>query len=101
MGLILCTRLLTPQSGPGRIVQYRGVWSWVTHGIRESLLPMLCGLQADQTAMASNVNVPDNFNQLTDAERIKVLINIDNVKSTAQFIVEAFNLRNKLLFLKS
>ena len=48
-----------------------------------------------------NVIVPGNFNQLTDADKIRVLINLDNVKSSAQFIVEAFNHRNKLLFLKS
>ena len=46
-----------------------------------------------------SVNVPENFDQLTDNCKIKMLINLDNVKATAQFIVEAFTHRNKLLFL--
>ena len=46
-----------------------------------------------------SVNVPENFDQLADNGKIKVLTNLDNVKATAQFIVEAFNHRNKLLFL--
>ena len=45
-----------------------------------------------------SVKVPENFDQLADNSKIKVLTNLDNVKATAQFIVEAFNQRNKLLF---
>ena len=45
--------------------------------------------------------LPVNFDQLPDAGKMAVLINLENVKLTAQFIVEAFNQRAKLLFLKS
>ena len=48
-----------------------------------------------------SLKLPDNFDQLTDTGKMAVLINLDNVKLTAQFIVEAFNQRAKLLFLKS
>ena len=39
--------------------------------------------------------------ELAETEQITIAINnLSNVKPTAQFIVEAFDLRNKLLFLK-
>ena len=48
-----------------------------------------------------SLTLPDNFDTLADAEKMAVLINLANVKPTAQFIVDAFNHRAKLLFLKS
>ena len=46
--------------------------------------------------------VPDKFSELAETEQITIAINyLSNVKPTAQFIMEAFNLRSKLLFLKS
>ena len=45
--------------------------------------------------------LPTDFNQLTDNNKFRVLINIDNVKLTAQFIANAYNHRTKILFLNS
>ena len=45
--------------------------------------------------------LPDNFDQLTDTGKMAVLIDLPNVKLTAQFIVEAFKQRAKILFLKT
>ena len=57
------------------------------------------GYRQMRQQLLDSITVPDNFHQLTDNNKIKVLINPDNVKRTAQFIVEAFNHRNKLLLL--
>ena len=43
----------------------------------------------------------DDFHQLSDVEKVKVVINMTNVKLTAQYIVDAFNQRLRILFLKS
>ena len=56
------------------------------------------GYRQMRQQLLDSITVPDNFHQLTDNNKIKVLINPDNVKRTAQFIVEAFH-RNKLLLL--
>ena len=49
----------------------------------------------------SRLDLPENFTQLGDTEKLKVAINnIKNVKPTAQFIVDAFNLRSRILVLK-
>ena len=49
----------------------------------------------------NSLALPDNFDQLPDTGKMAVLINLENVKLTAQFIVEAIKQREKLLFLKS
>ena len=47
----------------------------------------------------SKLTLPDNFAELADISQLNILINnLNNVKPTAQFIVEAFDLRSKLLF---
>ena len=48
-----------------------------------------------------SLTLPDNFDTLTDTGKMAVLINLTNVKSTAQFTVEAFKQRARLLFMKS
>ena len=45
--------------------------------------------------------LPDNFDRLADMEKMKVVTNLTNVKSTAQFIVEAFRHRTKVLFVRT
>ena len=50
-----------------------------------------------QTWLAK-LKVPNNFEKLNDTEKLSIAINeIDNVKPTAQFIVDAFNLRSRIL----
>ena len=49
----------------------------------------------------NSLTLPDNFDTLTDTGKMAVLINLSNVKSTAQFTVEAFKQRSRLLFMKS
>ena len=52
-------------------------------------------------AWLSKLDLPENFDQFTNDNKLRILINeINNVKPTAQFIVEAFNMRSRLLFLK-
>ena len=38
------------------------------------------------------------FDDCNDVDKTKVLINLSNVKATAQYIVEAFKQRTKVLF---
>ena len=100
--LRVCTGRYTNTPEAARVCSVTEECGAGLHVESESHFLLYCvGYRQIRQQWLSNVNVPDNFNQLTDAEKIKVLINIDNVKSTAQFIVEAFNLRNRLLFLKS
>ena len=50
-----------------------------------------------QTWLA-RLKVPENFEELNDTEKLSIAVNeIENVKPTAQFIVEAFNLRSRIL----
>ena len=45
------------------------------------------------------LTLPDNFHFLSEAEQLSTLINTpDYVKHTAQFIIDAFNLRSTLLY---
>ena len=54
-----------------------------------------------QTWLAK-LKVPDNFEKLNDTEKLSIAINeIDNVKPTAQFIVDAFNLRSRILVFRT
>ena len=97
--LRVCTGRYTNTPEAARVCSVTEECGAGLHVESESHFLLYCvGYRQIRQQWLSNVNVPNNFNQLTDAERIKVLINIDNVKSTAQFIVEAFNLRNRLLF---
>ena len=51
-------------------------------------------------ALLSKLNLPDNFALLSEEQQLRLLINeTDNVKPTAQFIVDAFNLRSKIIYL--
>ena len=53
-------------------------------------------------AWLSKLDLPENFHLQTDYEKLAFLINqVDNVKQTAQFIVDAFNMRSRILFIKS
>ena len=62
-----------------------------------------CGGYSDlRRQWLSRLTLPDNFSELAETEQITIAINnLSNVKPTAQFIMEAFDLRSKLLFLKS
>ena len=52
-------------------------------------------------ALLSKLNLPDNFALLSEEQQLRFLINeTDNVQPTAQFIVDAFNLRSKIIYLK-
>ena len=52
-------------------------------------------------AWLSKLDLPENFNSLIDDQKLIMLINDENkVKSTSQFIVDAFNMRSRILFLK-
>ena len=54
-----------------------------------------------QTWLA-RLRVPENFAELNDTEKLNIAINeIDNVKPTAQFIVDAFNLRSRILVFRA
>ena len=44
------------------------------------------------------VTKPENFTNLDEDTKLKVVLNDpSNVKTTAQFIVDAFNMRHKML----
>ena len=43
----------------------------------------------------------DDFHQLSDIEKMKVVTNLANVKLTAQYIVDAFSHRLRILFLRN
>ena len=45
------------------------------------------------------LDLPGNFSERSDADQIKILVNTpEYVKPTAQFIIDAFELRSKLLY---
>ena len=47
----------------------------------------------------SRANIPENFYHLSLAERLKIVFNEpENVKITAQFIIDAYNVRSKIIF---
>ena len=48
-----------------------------------------------------SATLDDDFHQLSDMEKVKVTTNLANVKLTAQYIIDAFNHRLRILFLKS
>ena len=48
-----------------------------------------------------NATLGESFHQLSDMEKVKVITNLANVKPTAQYIVDAFNHRLKILFSNS
>ena len=51
-------------------------------------------------AWLDKLNLPQSFYSLEDTEKIHTLLNdVSYVKHTAQFIVDAFNLRSKLIYL--
>ena len=53
-------------------------------------------------AWLSKLELPVNFALLSDEKKLSVVINdINNVKQTAQFIIDAFNMRTKILFAKN
>ena len=46
----------------------------------------------------SNIKRPDNFESLSEGERLSIVLNMDeNCKPTAQFITDAYCMRNKIL----
>ena len=46
----------------------------------------------------SKIKTPENFCDLPNAERLKIVLNCpENVKLTAQFLIDAFNKRSKLI----
>ena len=54
-----------------------------------------------ERAWLSKLDLPENFSLLIDDQKLSILINDENkVKSTSQFIVDAFNMRSRILFLK-
>ena len=48
-----------------------------------------------------SIALPDGFDDCNDVDKTKVLINLSNVKATAQYVVEAFKQRTKVLFLRA
>ena len=46
----------------------------------------------------SKTKTPENFCNLANAERLKIVLNCpENVKLTAQFLIDAFNKRSKII----
>ena len=44
------------------------------------------------------ITLPDDFKRLTDGEKLKIALNTpDNIRATAKFITDAFNLRSTIL----
>ena len=58
-----------------------------------------CGLYNDLIRFwISKLNVPANFHELPAAEKFELFFNKpENVKATAQFIIDAFNKRSKIV----
>ena len=58
-----------------------------------------CNAYADlRQQWMDSIALPDGFDDCNDVDKTKVLINLSNVKATAQYIVEAFKQRTKVLF---
>ena len=46
----------------------------------------------------SDLKIPEHFMTLEPPEKLKLVLNVsENVKSTAQFILNAFNVRSKIV----
>ena len=56
---------------------------------------------ANRQQWLESVTLGDDFHQLSDMEKMKVITNLANVKLTAQYIVDAFSHRLRILFLKN
>ena len=64
---------------------------------------LFCPAYSDiRTSWLNKLELPENFQQSPVEEQVSTLINdITNVKATAQFIVDAYNLRSRILYLKN
>ena len=73
-------------------------------GIQESECHfLLCCPAYDNIRQAwlNKLELPNNYELLLNEEKLSVLINhSNNVKQTSQFIIDAFNMRTKILFAK-
>ena len=67
------------------------------HGRHESGVPVLSIRQQ----WLESATLGDDFHQLSDIEKMKVVTNLANVKLTAQYIVDAFSHRLRILFLRN
>ena len=58
-----------------------------------------CSVYSDlRTVWFRKIKVPDNFSELVSAEQLKLVLNSpENVKVTAQFILDAYNMRSKIV----
>ena len=58
-----------------------------------------CSVYSDlRTIWLSKIKVPEDFSELLSADKLKIVLNSpDNVKVTAQFILDACNLRSKIV----
>ena len=61
---------------------------------------LFCPAYSDiRTSWLNKLELPENFQQSPVEEQVSTLINdITNVKATAQFIVDAYNLRSRILY---
>ena len=66
----------------------------------ESHFALRCEGYSDlRQLLYDKLTLPDNFHFLSEAEQLSTLINTpDYVKHTAQFIIDAFNQRCKMLY---
>ena len=65
----------------------------------EAHFVFFCGLYEDlRSSWFTKIVIPENFSDLDVSEKFKIVLNnAQNVKFSAQFIVDAFNLRSKFV----
>ena len=100
--LKICTGRYTNQPESDRICTVEQ--SCMDHRIVESECHFVLTCPAYhllRQAWLARLEGPENFSQLGDIEKLNVAINdTKNVKATAQFIVDAFSLRSRILEMK-
>ena len=56
------------------------------------------GYEVIRNQWLNYITLPDDFKRLTDGEKLKIALNTpDNIRATAKFITDAFNLRSTIL----
>ena len=51
-----------------------------------------------RTNWLNKLVLPDNYGNLSDSEKLSTVLNVpDNVKPTAQFLIDAYGVRSKIL----
>ena len=98
----ICTGRYTRQPEPERVCKVSDHCSAQTLVETECHFLLSCPAYNDiRQTWLSKLDLPEGFGLLSDHEKLDAMINdINNVKQTAQFIIDAFNMRSRILFMK-